>query len=319
MADPIIQVFYEEYTDALSFLESKGYSKHAIDGGLVQRLVYLKESVAFYITLEVREVYVDCSVRVSNEDGFEEHGVPIANLLTPDELQSPEMSELSAEVRRLYENKKFYRRVLEGREVDAARLIFQKDAQWLSIVFRKYEETIVTRALEGRFRGNAQSTSERPPSQPKPIGLIENAQPHHAFDCPTFHQLVEHYFAFLHQHGFQRRPDLDDPNTPTCTCVFAGQHIGIMVYLSQPAPDWWHASGHPHTANIYVGVNVVRLRDYQQRNLERYFVGIEGLVSDVPVSESVSPVEREVVRWAELLKRYGQQLLADREDSWELG
>ncbi len=317
MTDPIAQAFYEEYTDALSFMEAEGYSKHAVDNGLIQRLVYLREPIAFYITLEVREVYVDYSVRV-NEASFGERGVLITDLLTPDELQSAELSELPADVRRLYENKKFYRRMLQGRDADAARLIFQKDAQWLSIILRKYREKIVLRALD-RLRGNTQSVLYRRPSQPRPIGLIENAQPHHALDCHTFHQLVEHYFAFLHQHGFERRPDLDDPNTPTCTCVFAGQHIGIMVYLSQPAPDWWHASGHPHTANIYVGVNVVRLRDYQQRNLERYFVGIEGLVSDVPVSESVSPVEREVVRWAELLKRYGQQLLADREDSWELG
>ncbi len=172
--------------------------------------------------------------------------------------------------------------------------------------------------VQERFCGKTPDAFERRPLQPRPIGLIENAQPHHALDCPTFHQLVEHYFVFLHLHGFQRRPDLDDPNTSTCTCVFSGKHIGIMVYLSQPAPDLWHASGHPHTANIYVGVNVVRLHDYQQRDLGRYFVGMEGFESELPVPESVSPVEREVARWAALLKRYGQRLLADREDSWEV-
>ncbi len=165
---------------------------------------------------------------------------------------------------------------------------------------------------------DSEEAFERLPSQPKPIGLIENAQPHHALDCPTFHQLVEHYFAFLHLHGFERRPDLEHLDDPSCTCVFAGKHIGIMIYLSQPTQDWWHALGSPRTADIYVGVNVVRLRDYRQRDLGRYFVGMEGFESELPVPESASPVEREVARWAELLKRYGQRLLADREDSWEV-
>ncbi len=189
-------------------------------------------------------------------------------------------------------------------------------ADYYEYIWREYGAKIVQWAEA--FFAEGEEAFYRNLSPLDLVGYIRKARPQDKVSCRTFEQMVERHFGFLRQYGFQRFPTLEEPNDERlCTVVFAGKHIGFMIIVDQPiVPE------KDGTFQLNVLVNVVRLGDYDQRSLVSYLerqAGVEAFCSELRVAESASPVEREVARWAALLKRYGQRLLADREDSWEVG
>lgn len=137
MEDTIIRAFYEEYRNALSFLLERGYFEQLHDEGLVQRLVYSKNFLSFCFVLDVRDAYVDESVEIHLLDG-EVRGAFISDLLTQEELEDPVLQELESEIDRLLRDKKFMRLLQVERDAKAARLLLEKQAQWIATALQQY-------------------------------------------------------------------------------------------------------------------------------------------------------------------------------------
>lgn len=93
--DPVVEVFYSEYTEALSFLEDAGFTRQEVDNGLVQRIVYSKDEVSVVITLDVRDIAISSSVSVRVHEGVSVGG-RLFGLLEDEERADPEIQQLLA-------------------------------------------------------------------------------------------------------------------------------------------------------------------------------------------------------------------------------
>ncbi len=295
-----IRWFVNEYQKRFSFLTTElGFDPPLVEeGGFWAGLTYPHGDFAVSFSLDARDTYVDCTLLLWQGDQayFSIHidaRVPLEEVirrlgLSFEEKMGQPMSDLDVVAKTDY-----YERVW--------RAYGAKIVQWAETFFAEGEEA---------FYRNLSPLDL--------VGYIRKARPQDKVSCRTFEQMVERHFGFLRQYGFQRFPALEQLNDERlCTVVFAGKHIGFMIMVDQPI-----VPKKDGTFQLSVLVNVVRLGDYDQRSLVSYLerqAGVEAFCSELRVAESVSPVEREVARWAELLKRYGQRLLADREDSWEVG
>jgi hypothetical protein len=144
---PIVQAFYEEYTSALAFLEARGFSRIVKDEGLVQKLEYRKEQFAVQITLEVREIFLDFTISIYQDDTLVMSGHEDKFLL-PEELEVEELRILDEQVRAFYSNKKMYRKAWADRDAEAARSLFQIHSRYVALLLQRYLDTIVARVRE---------------------------------------------------------------------------------------------------------------------------------------------------------------------------
>lgn len=144
MSDPIPEIFFEEYSNALSFLRERGYLLQTLDEGLVKELIFSKNFISIRLVLDVRDSFVEEFFVIRLADG-EELGVSAGDLLTQNESEDPDLKGLQEEVYRLWQDKKFVRRLIFQRDTEAARLLFRKSAQWLAIAIQRYETEMLER------------------------------------------------------------------------------------------------------------------------------------------------------------------------------
>ena len=128
-------------------------------------------------------------------------------------------------------------------------------------------------------------------------------------DCGIFSRLVEKYFGFLREYGFERCSQYEVTSGTLCKVVYLGKHVAIEVYLD--------------IRDDYVGVSVLRVingvpKDRREggfhMDLEAYLRKSSGF-RRLPPHPTLPPIEAALATWAEHLRSEGQKILADLPDS----
>jgi len=142
--DTVVEMFYSEYTEALSFLEDAGFTRQEVDDGLVQRIVYSKDGVSVVITLDVRDIAISASVSVRVHEGVSVGG-GLFSLLGDEERADPEVQQLLAQERR-YSMPDVYYKAVRERNADQVRPIVRASAELHAAILRKYGRAVLERA-----------------------------------------------------------------------------------------------------------------------------------------------------------------------------
>jgi hypothetical protein len=142
--DPVVEVFYSEYTEALSFLEDAGFTRQEVDNGLVQRIVYSKDEFSVVITLDVRDIAISSSVSVRVHEGVSVGG-RLFGLLEDEERADPEIQQLLAQERR-YSMPGVYYKAVRERNAELVRPIVRASAELHAAILRKYGRAVLERA-----------------------------------------------------------------------------------------------------------------------------------------------------------------------------
>jgi hypothetical protein len=134
--------------------------------------------------------------------------------------------------------------------------------------------------------------------------------------CEEFRVLVENYFAFLQEYGFQRSPHHEYASPTSCTVVYLGRNVGFLISYD--------------IRDSYVSVQVARVNNGTlKRNwdggysadLWRHFVDHEGYRGRVSSQKSLwSQTEKPsmalmIENWADFLISVGGKLLEDKPSS----
>jgi hypothetical protein len=143
--DIVVEIFYQEYSKALSFLEEVGFERSVVDDGLVQSIVYSKDQVDVVVSLDVRDIAIASLVRVCSR-GLQGKGF-LYDLLDTSKRTDPEIQMLHKKLLR-FTSERVYRKTVIERTENLVRPMISASAELDAAILRKYRDAVIMRALE---------------------------------------------------------------------------------------------------------------------------------------------------------------------------